>query len=120
MQIFEEKISTRKAATGRPGLVAALDYLRPGGTLCVWKLDRLGRSVKDVLIIADDLHERGIGLRILTGKLSGSYSPAARAGFLHDDWPPSPSWSATSSMSAPCGRAGRGAGAGAAPADGRP
>ena len=74
-RIFEEKTSTRKAATDRPGLVAALDYLRSGDTLCVWKLDRLGRSVKDVLIIADGLHERGIGLRILTGKLSGSYSP---------------------------------------------
>ena len=32
MRIFGEKISTRKAATGRPGLVAALDDLRPGGT----------------------------------------------------------------------------------------
>src|SRR5260221_13610979 len=50
-RIFEEKVSTRK--TDRPGLAAALDYLRPGDTLCVWKLDRLGRSVKDVLIIAD-------------------------------------------------------------------
>jgi DNA invertase Pin-like site-specific DNA recombinase len=82
VRIFEEKISTRKAATDRPGLVAALDYLRPGDTLCVWKLDRLGRSVKDVLIIADDLHERGIGLRILTGKLSGSYSPAGEGKFF--------------------------------------
>jgi hypothetical protein len=34
----------------------------------------LGRSVKEVLTIADDLHARGIGVRILTGKLSGSYS----------------------------------------------
>ena len=82
VRIFEEKISTRKAATGQPGLVAALDYLRPGGTLCVWKLDRLGRSVKDVLIIADGLHERGIGLRILTGKLSGSYSPTGEGKFF--------------------------------------
>jgi len=43
-----------------------LDYLRPdnGDVLAVWKLDRLGRSVKDVLTIADDLHERGIGVRI--------------------------------------------------------
>ena len=72
-RIFEEKISTRK--TERPGLAAALDYLRPGDALCVWKLDRLGRSVKDVLIIADDLHQQGIGLRILTGKLSGTYTP---------------------------------------------
>ena len=81
-RIFEEKTSTRKAAMDRPGLVAALDYLRSGDTLCVWKLDRLGRSVKDVLIIADGLHERGIGLRILTGKLSGSYSPAGEGKFF--------------------------------------
>ena len=81
-RIFEEKTSTRNAATDRPGLVAALDYLRSGDTLCVWKLDRLGRSVKDVLIIADDLHERGIGLRILTGKLSGGYSPAGEGKFF--------------------------------------
>ena len=39
----------------------------------VWKLDRLGRSVKDVLTIADDLHAPGVGVTILTGKLSGSY-----------------------------------------------
>jgi DNA invertase Pin-like site-specific DNA recombinase len=64
-RIFEERVSTRK--TDRPGLAAALDYLRPGDTLCVWKLDRLGRSVKGVMIIADDLHDRGIGVPILTG-----------------------------------------------------
>ena len=79
-RIFEEKISTRK--TERPGLAAALDYLRPGDTLCVWKLDRLGRSVKDVLIIADDLHQRGTGLRILTGKLAGAYSPGGEGKFF--------------------------------------
>ena len=78
-RIFEEKASTRKATTDRPGLVAALDYMRAGDTLAVWKLDRLGRSVKDVLTIADDLHARGIGVRILTGKLSGSYSPTGEA-----------------------------------------
>ena len=64
------------------GLAAALDYLRPGDTLVVWKLDRLGRSVKDVLTIADDLHERGIGVRILTGKLAGSYSPTGEGKFF--------------------------------------
>ena len=78
-RVYTEKVSTRKAATERPGLTAALDYLRRGDTLVVWKLDRLGRSVKEVLTIADDLHARGIGVRILTGKLSGSYSPPARA-----------------------------------------
>ena len=71
-----------QAAADRPGLVAALGYLRAGDTLVVWKLDRLGRSVKDVLTIADDLHARGIGVRILTGKLSGSYSPAGEGKFF--------------------------------------
>jgi DNA invertase Pin-like site-specific DNA recombinase len=79
-RIFEEKISTRK--TDRPGLAAALDYTRPGDTLCVWKLDRLGRSAKDILIIADGLHERGIGVRILTGKLAGTYSPSGEGKFF--------------------------------------
>ncbi len=75
-------MSTRGAA--RPGLAAALDYLRPdnGDVLAVWKLDRLGRSVKDVLTIADDLHGRGIGVRILTGKLSGTYSPTGEGKFF--------------------------------------
>jgi len=79
-RIYTEKASTRTAA--RQGLAAALDYLHPGDTLAVWKLDRLDRSVKDVLIIADDLHARGVGVKILTGKLSGSYSPYGEGKFF--------------------------------------
>ncbi len=79
-RIFTEKASTR--ATDRPGLTAALDYLRPGDALCVWKLDRLGRSVKDVLTIAEDLHARSIGIRILTGTLAGSYHPTGEGKFF--------------------------------------
>jgi len=48
----------------------------------VWKLDRLGRSVKDVLIIADDLYERGIALRVLTGTLAGAYTPTGEGKFF--------------------------------------
>ena len=81
-RIYTEKISTRKAVGERPGLTAALGYLREGDTLAVWKLDRLGRSVKEVLTIADDLHARGVGVRILTGKLSGAYSPAGEGKFF--------------------------------------
>ena len=81
-RIYVEKVSTRKATADRPGLVAALDYLRAGDTLVVWKLDRLGRSVKDVLINCDDLHARGVGVRILTGKLSGTYSPTGEGKFF--------------------------------------
>jgi DNA invertase Pin-like site-specific DNA recombinase len=81
-RIYSEKASTRKAAAGRPGLAAALGYLRPGDTLAVWKLDRLGRSVKEVLTLAGDLRERGIGVRILTGKLSGTYTPHGEGRFF--------------------------------------
>ena len=90
-----------KGRHGAPGLTAALDYLRPGDTLVVWKLDRLGRSVKEVLTIADDLHARGIAVRILTAKLSGSFSPAGEGKFFFTMMAASPSWSATSSTSAP-------------------
>jgi len=74
-RIFTDKVSSRKSVAEREGLVAALDYLRPGDTLAVWQLDRLGRSTKEILTIADDLHKRGIGLRILAGTLSGDYQP---------------------------------------------
>ena len=80
VRVFEDKISSR--ARDRPGLLAALDYLRDGDTLCVWKLDRLGRSVKEILTLADDLHERGIGLRILTGRLAGTYTPTGEGKFF--------------------------------------
>jgi DNA invertase Pin-like site-specific DNA recombinase len=79
---YEEKVSTSKAAADRPGLAAVLDYVRPGDTLVVWRLDRLGRSVKEVLIIADDLRERGIGLRVLTGTLTGTYQPNGEGKFF--------------------------------------
>jgi DNA invertase Pin-like site-specific DNA recombinase len=71
------KIGIRNAAEC-PALSAALDYLRAGDTLVVRKLDRLGRLVKDVLRIADDLHARCIGVRILTGR----YSPAGEGKFF--------------------------------------
>jgi DNA invertase Pin-like site-specific DNA recombinase len=81
-RIYEEKISTWKAVSDRAGLAAALAELRTGDTLTVWKLDRLGRSVKDVLTIAEDLHAKGIGVKILTGKLAGTFSPAGEGKFF--------------------------------------
>jgi DNA invertase Pin-like site-specific DNA recombinase len=80
VKVFEDKASGKNA--DRPGLKTALEYLREGDTLCVWKLDRLGRSTRDVLNIAEDLHARGISLRILTGTLAGSYSPKGEGKFF--------------------------------------
>lgn len=52
----------------RPGLVSCLKALQPGNTLVIWKLDRLGRSLKDLVNIVEDLTARGVGLKVLTGK----------------------------------------------------
>ena len=57
-QIYEDTISGTKSH--RPGLDQALDTLRDGDTLVVWKLDRLGRSVKDLLDFAGGLNNRSI------------------------------------------------------------
>lgn len=54
------------AATTRPGLDALLAYVRPGDTIVVQALDRLGRTTRHLLELVEDLTGRGIGLRILT------------------------------------------------------
>lgn len=87
------KISSRR--TDRPGLAAAPANLRSGDTLAVWTLDRLGRSVKEVLTLADELYERGIGLRILTGTLAGAYRPTGKASSSSPSWRRSQSSNAT-------------------------
>lgn len=65
-----EKIFTDEGVSGtlasRPGLDSACAYLREGDVLVVWKLDRLGRSTKNVLALVEQLEDRGIGFRSLT------------------------------------------------------
>jgi DNA invertase Pin-like site-specific DNA recombinase len=51
----------------RPGLARALDVLRPGDALVVWKLDRIGRSLAHVVELVGALQAKGIGLKVLTG-----------------------------------------------------
>ncbi|GAT06480.1 site-specific DNA recombinase [Mycolicibacterium fortuitum subsp. acetamidolyticum] len=50
----------------RPELASLLDYARRGDVLMVWRLDRLGRSLRHLLAVATDLHDRGVELRSLT------------------------------------------------------
>jgi DNA invertase Pin-like site-specific DNA recombinase len=64
-RIFEDRLSGRK--DDRPGLAACLKALQPGNTFVVWKLDRLGRDLKHLISVVDDLRERGVGLRVLAG-----------------------------------------------------
>jgi len=62
--VFEDIISGAKAE--RPGLKDALAFLRNGDTLVVWKLDRLGRSMKHLVETVTGLGECGVGFRSLT------------------------------------------------------
>ena len=52
----------------RPGLNACLKALRPGDTLVVWKLDRLGRDLRHLVNIVHDLQDKDIGFKVLTGQ----------------------------------------------------
>ena len=64
-RLFEDSgVSGAKA--DRPGLAAALSYVRDGDVLVVWKLDRLGRSMTHLVETVAALEARGVGLRSLT------------------------------------------------------
>ena len=63
-RIFEETVSGAKRE--RPELQAALDFMRSGDTLVIWKLDRLARSTHQLLETVERLLQRGIGLKALT------------------------------------------------------
>ena len=64
-RIYEDRASGRK--DHRPGLDACLKALQPANTLVVWKLDRLGRDLKHLVTMVDDLRARKAGLRVLAG-----------------------------------------------------
>jgi DNA invertase Pin-like site-specific DNA recombinase len=63
-KLFVEKASG--AQRERPALGEALGFMRAGDTLVVWRLDRLARSIKQLIETVEDLEGRGIGLRSLT------------------------------------------------------
>jgi hypothetical protein len=63
-RIFTDKISGAQA--DRPGLRDALSHLRPSDTLVVWKLDRLGRRVKGLIDLVNEMQSQGVQFRSLT------------------------------------------------------
>ena len=77
-KIFEERASG--AQRDRPQLAAALEYMREGDTLCVWKLDRLARSLKQLIETVETFDERGMHLLSLTEKIDTS-TPSGRLVF---------------------------------------
>jgi DNA invertase Pin-like site-specific DNA recombinase len=70
--IFTDKVSGTKAR--RLGLEQALSHLRDGDTLVVWRLDRLGRSLRHLIDTITDLQERGIGFKSLTESIDTTTS----------------------------------------------
>ena len=64
-RIYQDMVSGKRES--RPGLEGCLKSLQPGNTLVVWKLDRLGRDLKHLVNIVDDLRKRNVGFKVLTG-----------------------------------------------------
>lgn len=77
--IFEDKMSGK--TSDRPGLKKALRTLGEGDTLVVWKLDRLGRSMRHLIVLVEQLRDRGINFRSLTDSIDTS-TPMGRF-FFH-------------------------------------
>jgi DNA invertase Pin-like site-specific DNA recombinase len=63
-KVFEDKASGTRSE--RPALIKTLEILREGDTLVVWRLDRLGRSVKQLVDLVGELHKQGIQFKSLT------------------------------------------------------
>lgn len=77
--IFEDKMSGKNSE--RPGLKKVLRTLSAGDTLVVWKLDRLGRSMRHLVVLVEELRDRGINFRSLTDSIDTS-TPMGRF-FFH-------------------------------------
>ncbi len=71
-RIFTDTASGTKA--DRPGLEEAIDFLRAGDSLAVWRLDRLGRSLKNLIELVNRLHGRQISFRSLTEQIDTTTS----------------------------------------------
>jgi DNA invertase Pin-like site-specific DNA recombinase len=66
-RLFQDVMSSTRL--DRPGLQAALSHLRPGDTFVIWKLDRLGRSVKGLITLTETLKTQGIAFVSLHDKI---------------------------------------------------
>lgn len=78
-KVFEDQVSGTRAE--RPGLAKVREMLRNGDTLVVWKLDRLGRSVKQLVDLVGELHQQGVQFKSLTDAIDTG-TPSGRF-FFH-------------------------------------
>src|SRR5690242_461171 len=79
-----ERVYTEKASGAqrdRPELEAALDFVREGDTLVVWRMDRLARSIRQLIETVEDLERRKIGLRSLTEAIDTTTTSGGRLVF---------------------------------------
>jgi DNA invertase Pin-like site-specific DNA recombinase len=77
-EVYEEQASGK--STGRPQLEGCLKSLRAGDTLVVWRLDRLGRNLADLVSLIAELEQRKINFESMTEKIE-TISPAGRLVF---------------------------------------
>jgi DNA invertase Pin-like site-specific DNA recombinase len=78
-RVFTETASGARA--DRPTLAQVLDQLRPGDTLVVWKLDRLGRSLRHLVDTITSLADRGVGFRSLQEAIDTTTTPGGKLVF---------------------------------------
>lgn len=74
VRVFEEKVSGTLKIEQRPGLQAALDFMRDGDMLTVQEVDRLGRNLLEGLVVLNDLFERGRAVKVLDGIAAGEHT----------------------------------------------
>ncbi|TCJ89395.1 recombinase family protein [Nocardia alba] len=75
VRVFEEKVSGKLRIADRPGLRAALDFMRPGeDMLTVQEADRLGRNLLEGLIVLNDPFRQGVAVKILHGIAAGEHT----------------------------------------------
>ena len=77
--IYEDKASGSK--DDRPGLASCLKSLRKGDVLVIWRLDRLGRNLKHLVAVVEDLSKRGVGFRVITGAPIDTTTPQGKLMF---------------------------------------
>lgn len=95
-QVCTDKVTG--TAKKKDGLDEALKYARPGDTLVVWKLDRLGRTVKGLVELVEALQARDVQFKSITDAIDTS-TPAGRFFFM--SWRLWQRWSKSSSKSEP-------------------
>jgi hypothetical protein len=81
--VFADVTSGSKSAVDRPGMKKLLDYAEEGDTVVVWRIDRLGRSLIDVLNSVNLLRDQGVKVR----SISDSIDPETSAGRMMLGWP---------------------------------